>query len=539
MSVAIPHYRVHNRRDAGRFGIPPVNGHRNGNLVDHKSNPVAWDSLYDNSGQVGDGMRMRVTVPAERQGTKRAISKFDWQRSLALSRQLYAQMGFIQGAIWQKALYAVGNAWQPEYHGADAAWGEIAEDWLNDWMDVADIRGEPFDFRTDLFIDSLCFDRDGDNVMLLVKDRDQPRIQFVSSHRICQRYGSWGQDINGWSVVPSGPFAGSKAYNGVIFTPDGRKVVGYSILGDNADSDRTVTVESAQMLYEPDWSDQGRGIPKLATCLLDWMDYQDIHYFLKRQVKQDSAQGIMHYNEEGAAEDTRDFVVGKSTGVVNQDVKVEQIQGNEIMYFKALGGGKLEAYRSDRPHPNIEAFQKRIQRGCYMAMQWFFELTDPSAIGGANTRLIQDMARGSIKGRQKTLRKRALRAIRYALAVAMENGDLPRNDSDWWRWGFTMPAEMTVDQGYSDQAEFDAIKLGAGTYTDYLAKRQKRFVPHIQRRVWEQRQIEDECIKAGVDINKVQILTPNPPQIAAGAPTQNTTKTAAPVPEPEEDDDEA
>jgi len=528
MTGAIPTYRTVNRRDAGR-----VNG-------DLSGKPLAFDYLYDHSGQLNDSRRLRITQPAESQGTKAAISKYDWQRSLGVSRQLYAQMGFIQGAIWQKSLYAVGNAWQPEFRGEDSTWGDEAEEWLRDWMDVADIRGEPYDLQTDLFLDSIAFDRDGDSVMILTRDGDEPRVQFVSAHRIGARYGTWGQDQAGWGIVPDGRFKGSRAYNGVIFSGNGRSVAAYSVLGDTAAEDQIIPAESAQMLYEPDWSDQGRGIPKLATCLLDWMDYQDIHHFLKRQVKQDSAQGIMHYNEEGAAEDTRDFIVGKDSGATNEDVKIEQIEGNEIMYFKALGGGKLEAFRSDRPHPNIEAFQKRIQRGCYMAMQWFFELTDPSAIGGANTRLIQDMARGSIRGRQKTLRKRALRAVRYAISVAMENGTLARNDSDWFKWGFTLPAEMTVDQGYSDQAEFDAIKIGAGTYSDYLAKRQKRFIPHVQLRVWEQKFLEETCKAQGVDVNKVQLLTPNGPAVA-GAPGQPaaTTKPEPAQPMPKEDMDEA
>ena len=534
MTEAVPSYRLINRRDDNRLNVDR-NGH---------GGPLAFDYLYDHSSQVSDGRRLRITQPAEQQGTRRAISKYDWQRSLAISRQLYAQMGFIQGAVWQKALYSVGNAWQPEFRGEDSDWGDEAEEWVRDWMDVADIRGEPFDLQTDLFLDSIAFDRDGDSVMLLVKDGDQPRVQFVSAHRVATRYGCWNQDSTGWGTVPTGRYAGARAYNGVIFDGGGRKVAAYSVLGETDEGDQIIPAESAQMLYEPDWSDQGRGIPKLATCLLDWMDYQDIHHFLKRQVKMDSAQGIMHYNEEGAAEDSRDFVVGKDSGATNQDVKIEQVEGNEVMYFKALGGGKLEAFRSDRPHPNVENFQKRIQRGCYMAMQWFFELTDPSAIGGANTRLIQDMARGSIRGRQKTLRKRALRAVRYAIAVAMENGDLARNDTDWFKWGFTLPAEMTVDQGYSDQAEFDAIKIGAGTYSDYLAKRQKRFIPHVQLRVWEQKFLEDTCREQGVDVNKVQLLAPNPPQVAATAGTVATpakSEPEQPMPDkmPEEDMDEA
>lgn len=458
-------------------------------------------------------MRLRGTVPPEYAGTKAAVTRWDWAESLSLSRKLFARVGEISGAIQQKAVYAIGDSWIPRFLGADQDWGRIAEDYLEPWMEVANIRGEPFDFTTSLFVDSIAIDRDGDEAMLTVKDGREPRIQFVPAHAIGFRQAT-GQDINGYGKVPpikasGNRFAGYPCYNGVIFDKRGR-VVGYGILGETAEDDRIFGVEACQLQYEPQWSDQGRGIPAAATGLLAWMDYEDIHHFLKRQVKMDSAQGLLHYNEEGAAEDSQDFIEGKDSGATNEDVKIEVKEGNEILYFKAMGGGKLEPFKSDRPHPNVDNYTMRILRGCLQSMGWFYELYDPSQVGGASTRLIQDQARASIRRRQRTMRKRFIRAIVHALSVAMDNGDIPRNDApDWMRWEPTLPGKLTVDARYDDKTKMERIKMGAGTYSTLYGDEGNWWEDEIRQRIKEQKFIQKECEDAGVDIEKVQMLTPN------------------------------
>lgn len=494
---AIPSYKTDNRRDDGRAA--------------QFTDLQASDNLFDHSGQRTDGMRLRITVPAERAQTTAAINKYDWQQSLTFSRQLYARVPEVNGALLQKALYTVGDAWCPEYLGKNEAWGQQAREMLEAWFNVCDLRGEPFDFQTDLFITAISQDRCGDQAMVLTRDSDgEPRLQFKPAHCITTRYGEWGVDQTGYGTVPSGRYKGLRSYNGVIFDQRS-KAVAYNFLGDTPDKDRQISTVSAQLLYEPDWADQGRGIPRLATSLLSWMNYEDISYFLKRQVKQDSAQGLLHYNENGSADTTRDYIQNRPAGTAtNNDVKIEQLEGNEIMYFKAMGGGKLEPYRTERPHPNVDAYCMRIIRGCLQSSGWFYELYDPAAIGGASTRLIQDMARMSVWWRQRTLRKRAYRAILFALSVWMEMGVLPPNDTDWHMWKFTLPAEITVDARNDDKSWMERIKMAAGTYADYFGERGAGAWQDVFRqRIREEKFLQEECASEGVDINRVQLLTPN------------------------------
>ncbi len=470
----------------------------------------ASDAIWQHSQSFSDSLRPRPTPSTSSGGgaTKLAITNSDWSRTLFLSRQLFARVTEVAGAIQQKNHYVIGNSWEPRFDGENREWGKIAEDYLDDWFQSCNLRGEPFDWKTSLYVDSLSIDRDGDSAMISTVIDGEAKLQFISAHQIACRSSRNTTDKAGFSLVNIGRFAGLRIYNGVIFGKFG-DVIGYNVLGDCPDDDRQVGIESCQLLYEPEWSDQGRGIPKMATSLLSWMDYEDIHHFLKKQVKMDSAQGLLHYNESGEAQTESDFILGRGEQT-NSDVKVEQIFGNEILYFKAGTGSKLEPFRSDRPSPNVDAFTMRLVRGCLQSMGWFFELYDPSKIGGASTRLIQDMARSSIRSKQRLVQKRAKRAVAHALSHAMTTGRIPKNDSaDWLSWSFTLPSRITVDAHYDDETSMNRIKLGAGTYEEFFGEKGKWWEDEVRQRVREQSFFESECQRQKVNINKVQILTPN------------------------------
>jgi hypothetical protein len=479
------------------------------NAENHRNGVRAADDIWNHSGQRSDGMRLRITVPPEYAGTKRAITRTDWASSLSISRQLFGRVGEIAGAFRQKATYVIGDSWSPQFQGKNQKWGRIAEQWLENWFCVANLRGEPFDFITSLFVDCIHIDRDGDHAMLCVMDGGQPRIKFIPAHQIAFR-NSVVQDINGVGTVPDGRFKGYKTYNGVIFHPLG-PVVGYSVLGPTAKEDTQYGVDECQLLYDPDWSDQGRGIPSVARAsILTTMNYEDILYFIQRQVKQDSAQGLLHYNEEGAAEDSEDFITGKDSGSPNEDVKIELKEGNEVLYFKAMGGGKLEPFRSDRPHPNTDAHNMRLLRGIFLASGWFYELYDPTQIGGAPTRLIQDQARNSVNHRQRLSFKRWIRAIAHGLSWAMQTGELPRNeDNDWLDFFPTLPSKITVDARYDDKTKLERIRFGGGTYSALFGDEGKNWQKEIRQRITEQKFLQDECEAQDVELDKVQLLTPN------------------------------
>lgn len=422
-------------------------------------------SLYATPSSTGTTDHYRPRQAFMAGSLDRQLNGYQWREMLGYSRQLFAQLGNLGGAIVQKAIYSVGEAWKPQFYGADTAWGEKAEEWLAErFYPVADVRGNGFDFATNLFLDSIALDVDGDAAMILTaSETGFPQVQFVPADRI----------TGNAEKIATGDFKGSKLVNGCILSPGGR-VIGYRIqTGERQEDFTDLSTYNCQLLFEPEWQSQQRGIPRVGRVILDWFDVQDIDGFLKRGVKLDASQGILHFTESGTADTAETAISDSDAGATDTDLRIETLEGGEIRYFKANTGEKIESFSSDRPHPNTEAFIARIERRGLLAVGWFYELLDPSKIGGASVRLIQDQARASVRNRQKTIRKRAKRAVTYAIALAMKNKLIPRNDGDWWKWDFELPAQITVDAGYDRQADVEDLKLGITTRAEISAKKGK------------------------------------------------------------------
>lgn len=404
-----------------------------------------------------------------------ALNDYDWTELIDLSRRVVAQLPILSHAVRQKNEYAIGDAWIPQYRGANVAWGEAAEDWLhNVWLPQCSHSGGAGDWQTDLFVSGVSWDVDGDDVALFVVDEDgMPKIAYRSAHQITS--GGAKADVSG------GKFDGAKICNGIIRDRNGR-FLGIRLMRPDRKTSSgpgydDIPASQCDLQYEPFWRVQHRGFPRLASALLDMLDVKDIKKFLKRGVKLDSSIGLMHFNEHGQADpnsDTLDEPADTTAGTHNAaDVKIEKRYGGEILYMRANIGERLEALKTDRPASNAMAFYAGLERGGLLSLGWFRELIDPSAIGGASVRLIQDQARGSIKARQKTIRKRAYRCLYFAIGQAMQTGRIPANDSasDWMQWDFGLPAALTVDAGYDDQADERNLMLGTATMDSLAQKR--------------------------------------------------------------------
>lgn len=415
------------------------------------------------------------------QDTKDNLTQYDWWEQLNYSRQLFAQMGNLGGAIVQKNDWAFSEGWTPSYKGDKRKYGEWADaatNWLrNEWYPCAGLNG--FDFNTLLFVDGIAKDVDGDAGWGYIWDEKEnhlPQIQPIAAHRIGSRQAD--------GIVKSGQFTGKRILNGIFYDSAGRKI-GARILGDKAEQDLDLPIGQFDHSYEPEWCDQGRGIPRCARALLDCLDHQDIDSFLKMAVKLDSSIGVIrkveggeavagedHIREEEDAEDTAE----------PQKLDVEETRGGEFWYMDAAKGENIEGYKSDRPHPNTEAFIRRIERRLIYSIGWFLELLDPEKIGGASNRLIADLAKKSIRQRQRSGRRRAQRAVIFALSIAMKTGRVPEHpewhdkranirNADWMQWGFTMPGVISVDSGNDEAADRENLKLGLTNLKIYAEKK--------------------------------------------------------------------
>lgn len=402
--------------------------------------------------------------------TKTNVGPYDRWELVNYSRQLFAQIGNLSTAIKSKNSWAFGDAWDPHYTGRNAKWGDEAEAFLKEqFYPMCNVRGPQYDFKRSMRLSGQHWDVDGDDVMVLTESQGGfPQLAFFPATRI----GSTATQARGGPAlergsVSGGAFDGAEIFDGIIYDRNSRPI---AVQIANSDGTfRQLSTFNADLAYEPDWCDQGRGIPRIATCLLRWMNLQDIDEFLQRGMKRAASVGLKFKNEGGEAALGNEVVTEEedpnapATGPgSDRTIAYEEIEGGEMYYLNSTTGEEIEALEYKNPHPNSEAFVERIVRESLGSVGWLYELMDLSATGRAPSRLACDIANQSVWDRQSTGYRRWKRAIGYAVAKGMKGGYLSRNDDgiDAYLWEPGYPKQLSVDAGNEEQADRENLKLG-------------------------------------------------------------------------------
>lgn len=501
-------YRILDRRGQARPAPAPRKSPGFGKAA-------SWNSLFNTprTAGVSDSYRPRgFLCEAD------YLEGLDWRELVDFSRQLFAQRPLIGRAITQKNTYSTGDAWKPHYKGRNQAWGQEASEWLiNDWYQNCDVRGGVYDFVTNLFLSGMSWDIDGDDLMVLTEDEGAAGAFPYGGGRVgypkIQHYIATDISSDGKREVSGGQYDGARIENGVILDKN-RAAIAYKIkpsakgklsataaTSRSYDNEGTIIPASAgQLIYEPEFRNFCRGAPLISKAILDAFDSADIDHYLKSQVKLNASQGIKKKTVTGEPDPNTDTVVPSANTTVDDyapstDIKVEKINGLQICYLEAGAGEDIEEFRHSTPHANVEAFVRRLDHRCIGAVGWFHELLDPSMLRGACVRLIQDQARHSVWYRQTTQKKRAHRAVIYAVARAMATGRISPNydGNDFMMWEFNLPAQLTVDAGYDEQADRENFKLGTSTMATLTEKKGKWWKDCRRQRLEENKDLLDRA----------------------------------------------
>ncbi len=409
--------------------------------------------------------------------TQKNVSEYDRKEMVNYARQLSVQIDVLESAIVQKNNWAFGDAWDPHYTGKNAAWGEAAQEWLTKvWFPNCNVRGPQYDFKTSMWLSGWAWDVDGDDVMILTETASGfPMLAFYPATKCGSNPTHGGLSLKPGTVVEDGEFKGAKIFDGVIMDRNSR-AIGLRILGEGNDF-QDISAFNADLAYEPRWSDQGRGIPRIAVSSLTWFDLQDIHDFTKAGVKRASNVGILIKNAEGEATNDANVITADEIldngqepidggSLSDRKVAVEELgQGGETYYLNSSEGEEMVPFHFKNPHPNTEAFIERAQRGAISSVGWFAELLDLKSTGRAPSRILTDLANQTIWARQRTGYRRWKRAVGYAIAKGMKIGQVPKNNDgfDPYLWEPGLPKPLQVDAGNDAQADRESLKLGTTT----------------------------------------------------------------------------
>ncbi len=434
------------------------------------------------------------------------VNQYDWFQLLSDSRKLYCNLGPVTGAIDDKATYSVGRAWSAKFCGEDKEWGALAEEWVNNmWYPMADARGPMFDFKTDLFLQSVSIDRDGEIYIYLTESADGwPQIQLLPAHMIGDRDQSS-------DVVASGPYTGLRCVQGVV-TNDVGRAVAYRVLGIEDKLDKYISAQDLIQVFDPRWADQVRGFPAFMHALLDLKDLRQIQGYEKIAAELMSSVGLIEWNEQGAPDLSPDAIL-KGTSFLGSNpvpaVTIEQMAGGgNVKYFRGGSNSKLEQLKNERPSVQLDAFMDRLIRNACVGAGWPFELTwDSSKLGGANVRLLLAKAMRAVEDRQDLLRPVARRVVGYAVAKAIKNGMLPASD-EWYKWRFTMPARMTTDYGRDAKADLADYQAGLKSMTDILGEEGIDLADHIETLEDEREMLTEAGLPVAGSIAPVENIRP-------------------------------
>lgn len=445
------------------------------------------------------------------------VNDSDWKTILSKARDLYSNLACVGGAINELSDLAVGDAWKPVYTGQNKVWGEQATQFLNRWMEICDTRGEPFSLQIALKNAATAIMRDGDVLCLLTATADGkfPQIQWISAEQIGSR--------NNASTVKGGQFDGYEIANGVITNRLGQ-TVGYNILGESEDGSDDVQVMTldAQLVCDPVWIGQNRGLSALASAIQPFSDYKEIVQAEIKSVKAASNFALQFYIPEEqqanfAGEDGDNpyaTPVANVSGSNSKSLTVETMQlGGESLIFKPDSGAKVEVLESDRPSQNTSKFlTDLVLRNCFQSLRIPSEFAFQLDSGGSTTRLVTGKVQRRVEQIQAhILRPVWLRIVRYAISKAMKYGYLPKNADiiDAWSWQPTYPREITVDNGRDTKADLDLYSKGIYNGSILAAQYGYDYPTVLEQKAQEMALANELGKKYNVDPNLLVMATPN------------------------------
>ncbi len=435
-----------------------------GRTINYKAARAAQNNAY------------RPWEPVERKDISDLVPATDRNTLQSHARRIYLNFGPIKNAINQRSMYAVGRAFLPIFRGRNKDWGRTATDWLVEtFYPIGDTRGGMHDFRTNMFTWSSSIDVDGEIFILLTETENGfPRYQGIPSHRIATPQGvSEGQRIRGGTIT-----------DGIVYYSTGAPKE-YAFVDKDGKLSEWILAENMIHLFDPEWQYQGRGLTALTHCINDCRDMIQSTDWERLAMLQMSSISLIEYNENGGPDMDDPFTTLSQVGTNGKSLTVESMDGGTVRYFKSNSGGKIETLVNNRPGNPFLDFHDRLLKSAFAGLHWPYAFYNGHGVGGGTAQRTEiAMAQRSIEDRQDLLFYAAKRIVGYAIAKAQKRGDLPP-DSEWYRWEFSTPPKLTIDDGRVTKELETMWKMGAANMRDIVSMRGKTLESHLEERAAE------------------------------------------------------
>jgi hypothetical protein len=471
-------------------------------IVDQYGNLVS--SNY-RAARAANENRDRPWEPIEKKDISDLVPRVDRIKLQSHARRVYLNFGPIKNAINQRSMYSVGRAYVPIFKGKDKTFGDLATDWLTEsFYPIGDTRGGMHDFKTNLFGWSSAIDVDGEIFILLTETKTgYPQYQGIPSHRI----------TNPWGMA-EGPMRGGVLKDGIIYYPSG-EAKEYAFCDKDGRLIEWLAAANVIHLFDPEWQYQGRGLTGLTHCINDCRDIIQSTDWERLAMMQMSSISLIEYNENGGPDmDDAGAVLTGDTDT-GKGLVVDILQGGSVRHFKSNSGSKIETLVNNRPGNPFLDFHDRLLKSAFAGLNWPYAFYNGHGAGGGTAQRTEiAMAQRAIEDRQDLLFYAAKKIVGYAIAKAQKRGDLPASD-DWWRWEFSTPPKLTIDDGRITKELETLWRIGAVNMREIVSMRGGTLEGHYRDRAIEiaiRKKTAAEVGEAyGVEIEEreMAMLTPN------------------------------
>jgi hypothetical protein len=484
-------------------------------ILDSSGNPYQYGNQSAKFAHAADMSTRRGPQFAVRNDDiERLIPSNDRRTLASLSTRMFINMGVPQGCIRQKADYAIGEAWLPQYVGKDRERGNIAAKFLHDvWYPQCTTTGGVFDWWKLLELSSIEMDKCGDVFWVMVRGEDDfPRIQMISGNR-CYHTGG--------TIYSGERYRGLRIVDGVIYYRSGRPAAYQFNIGKDGKVEFVVIPATDVIhLFDPIHAEQGRGYPAFTHALeglkMSLLSTEDER--IRQQII--SRLHLTIFNDTGEPDGELNPLTEEEAEAfpANAEMMKSQHFPGGVLYMPGDGQHRIEQMKHDNPGIVWESFQDRIIRDAVLPV-WSYNVWKG---GGQGTEARGEIVkcRRFVSKRQSDLWQAARRVFAWAYSVFADQGRIPKVDAPL-SWDFSRPPRLSVDDGRESRMELDEVRTGTRNISEVLESRglredefiEKRAESIFMRKLIARRKAEELNAKYGTEIiiedREMFMQTPN------------------------------
>lgn len=433
--------------------------------------------------------RERRPIPTWSSGNNGVQDEYSRSNAMAISRYLYANVGFVAGAVDSMAVYSVGTGLMPQSMVSSRKTADLYESYWTEWGKICDATGR-FSIQQFQRMASTSIDIDGGIGFQMVKtDTGWPQLLAIRMNRV-------------------GSLTGNDARNhGGVYVDSHGRVTGYGIREQDGEGRRIDPADFIHV-YEPKSVDDYRGMPSLTHGLNDVRDIDDLLEYTKIACKAESVMGMIIQTASGEVDDAMSVIENGYQKGNTPDLPWETLKPGMIPRLKE--GEDIRSFVSNRPSPTFTGFVDYLIRNVSAGMGLPYEfIWNANAVGGAGLRSILARAQRRFEMRQEVLKTRMLNRLWFwVISNGIKRGDLPK-DMEPWRVRWQCPARLTVDFGRESRSNLDELKAGNRSLAEDTGERGEDWQELRDQIEIETRDLLDRAksISGGYDLSMREAIT--------------------------------